>query len=89
MTVHRIEPAPESAVNVFSAEHEPLLTVDPGDTIIVRSMDARGYLEPHEFPGDVREPKMISSDVRGHCLNRPVAVRGAAWGTCSQCRSSR
>jgi acetamidase/formamidase len=80
MTVHRIEPAPESTVKVFSAEHEPLLVVDPGDTIIVRSLDARGYLEPHGFPGDAGKPKMISSDIRGHCLNRPVAVRGAVPG---------
>lgn len=80
MTVHRIEPAPESTVYVFSAEHEPLLAVDPGDTVMVRSLDARGYLERHEFPGDAGKPKMSSGEVRGHCLNRPVAVRGAVPG---------
>jgi acetamidase/formamidase len=80
MTVHRIAPTPESTVHVFSAEHEPLLAVDPGDTVIVRSLDARGYLERHEFPGDAGKPKMFSGDVRGHCLNRPVAVRGAVPG---------
>jgi acetamidase/formamidase len=80
MTTHRSEPAPESTVHVFSAEHEPLLTVDPGDMVIVRSLDARGYLERHEFPGDAGKPKMSSGEVRGHCLNRPVAVRGAVPG---------
>jgi acetamidase/formamidase len=80
MTVHRIEPAPESTVNVFSAQHEPLLAVDSGDTIIVRSLDARGYLERHEFPGDAGKPKMFPGDFHGHCLNRPVAVRGAVPG---------
>jgi acetamidase/formamidase len=80
MTVHRIEPAPESTVNVFSAKHEPLLAVDPGDTIIVRSLDARGYLERQEFPGDAERPKMFPGEFRGHCLNRPVAVRGAVPG---------
>jgi acetamidase/formamidase len=80
MTVHRIEPAPESTVNVFSAAHEPLLAVDPGDTIIVRSLDARGYLQRHEFPGDTGKPKMNPGEFRGHCLNRPVAVRGAVPG---------
>ncbi len=80
MTVHRIEPTPESAIHVFSAEHEPLLTVDPGDTVIARSLDARGYLERHEFPGDAGKPKTFPDEVRGHCLNRPVAVRGAVPG---------
>jgi acetamidase/formamidase len=80
MTVHRIEPAPESTVNVFSAEHEPLLAVDAEDTIIIRSLEARGYLERHEFPGDVEKPRMFSGDFRGHCLHRPIAVRGAVSG---------
>src|SRR3984957_5922908 len=80
MTVHLIEPAPESTVNVFSADHEALLTVDPGDRITVRSLDAAGYLERQEFPGDAGKPKMFAGDFRGHCLNRPVAVRGAVPG---------
>ncbi|HTU74987.1 MAG TPA: acetamidase/formamidase family protein [Trebonia sp.] len=80
MTVHRIEPAPESTVNVFSASHAPLVVIDPGDTIIARSLDASGYLERHEFPGDAGKPKMPSGEGRGHCLNRPVAVRGAVPG---------
>ena len=45
MTLYRVEPTPESTVNVFSAEHRPLLTIDSGDTIVVRSLDAAGYLK--------------------------------------------
>jgi acetamidase/formamidase len=80
MTVHRIEPTPADCVNVFSAAHEPLVTVESGDTIVVRSLDAAGYLERHEFPGDPGKPVMFPGDFRGHCVNRPVAVRGAAPG---------
>jgi len=80
MTVHRIEPAPRDCVNVFSAAHDPAVTIDPGDTIVVRSLDAAGYLERHEFPGDTGKPVMFPGDFRGHCVNRPVAVRGAAAG---------
>ena len=34
-----------------------MLTVDPGDTVLVRSLDAVGYLARHEFPGDEGQPK--------------------------------
>src|ERR1700691_2999670 len=80
MTIYRVEPTPESSVNVFSPEHQPLLTIDSGDTIVVRSLDAAGYLERQAFPGDVGQPTMFPGEFRGHCLNRPVAVRGAVPG---------
>jgi acetamidase/formamidase len=80
MTLHRVEPTPESTVNVFSAEHQPLLTIDSGDTIVVRSLDAVGYLKRQEFPGDVGQPTMFPGESRGHCVNQPIAVRGAAPG---------
>jgi len=80
MALHRIEPMPADTTNVFSAAHEPVVTIDSGDTIIVRSLDAAGYLERHEFPGDTDKPVMFPGDFRGHCVNRPVAVRGAAPG---------
>ena len=80
MALYRVEPTPQNAVNVFSAAHEPALTIDSGDTVVMRSLDAAGYLERQEFPGDIYKPKMLEGDLRGHCLNRPVAVRGAAPG---------
>jgi len=80
MTFHRLEPTPDAVVNVFSAEHRPALTVDPGDTVEVRSLDAVGYLKRQEYPGDNRQPRMFPGEFAGHCLNRPIAVRGAAPG---------
>ena len=71
---------PEATVNVFSAEHRPVLTIDPGDTIVVRSLDAAGYLARHRFPGDSGQPTMFAGSFAGHCLNQPVAVRGARAG---------
>ena len=61
MAVHQIEPAPESTVDVFSADHEPLLEIDSGDTIVVRSLDAAGYLERQQFPGDTERPTMFAA----------------------------
>ncbi len=79
MTQHRLDPTPETVVEVFSSEHPPVLAVDPGDRLVVRSLDASGYLAPQQSPGD-RPPTMFSPS-RGHCLTGPVEVRGAEPGT--------
>ena len=78
MTQHRLDPTPDTVVEVFSRDAEPVLTVDPGDRLVVRSLDASGYLAPQAFPGD-RPPTMFSPS-RGHCLAGPIAVRGAEPG---------
>jgi len=80
MALYRVEPTQRDTVNVFSAAHEPAVTVDSGDTILVRTLDAVGYLERQAFPGDIDRPTMFAGDFRGHCLCRPVAVRGAVPG---------
>jgi acetamidase/formamidase len=66
MALYRLEPTPQDSVNVFSAAHEPARTIAPGDTIVVRTLDAAGYLERQEFPGDIGKPKMFGGDFRGH-----------------------
>ena len=79
MTTHHLDPTPSTVVDVFSRDLPPVLTVDPGDALVVRSLDASGYLAPQQFPGD-RPPRMLDPS-RGHCLTGPVAVRGAEPGT--------
>jgi len=64
MATHTLEPARGTTVDVFCAGHEPVLTVDPGDTVVVGSLDAAGYLERQEFPGQ-RRPTMFAA-FRGH-----------------------
>ncbi|SFI68973.1 Acetamidase/formamidase [Amycolatopsis sacchari] len=78
-TTHRLDPTPTTTIDVFSRDTPPVLTVDPGDTVVVSALDAHGNLEPHRVPGDDR-PKMFPSR-RGHCLTGPIAVRGAEPGT--------
>src|ERR1700712_5224545 len=80
MTVHHLDPTPTTTADVFSRDLPPVLTVDPGDTVIVRSLDASGYLEPQQVPGEMR-PTMFAGS-RGHCLTGPVAVSGAEPGMC-------
>lgn len=74
----RLDPAPDTTADVFSAEHAPVLTVDGGTRLIVRSLDASGYLHPQQQPGQ-EQPKLHPRG-RGHCLTGPIAVRGARPG---------
>ncbi|HEX3650228.1 MAG TPA: acetamidase/formamidase family protein [Pseudonocardiaceae bacterium] len=78
MAEHRLDPSPDTVTDVFSPDLPPVLTVDPGDRLVVRSLDASGHLERQTTPGEQR-PKLIK-DARGHCLTGPIAVRGAKPG---------
>jgi acetamidase/formamidase len=78
MTRHRLEPSPSTTVDIFSRDLPPVLTVEPGDTVLLRSLDAAGHLQPQRVPGETM-PVMISQR-RGHCLTGPIAVHGAMPG---------
>jgi acetamidase/formamidase len=75
---HKLDPTPETTIDVFTAERPPVLTVDSGDTLIVHSLDASGYLSPQTTPGE-KQPTMFS-EKRGHCLTGPIAIRDAQPG---------
>ncbi len=76
---HTLEPTPATTTDVFSRDLPPVLTVQPGDTVIAGSLDASGYLARQRSPGD-DQPRMIAG-ARGHCLTGPIAVAGARPGT--------
>jgi acetamidase/formamidase len=78
MSSYRLDAVPETTVQVFNHENDPVLTVDPGDTVLLRSLDASGSLERQKTPGE-HVPTMFS-ERRGHCLTGPIAVRGAMPG---------
>lgn len=78
MTVHDLRPEPGLTTDVFDRDAPPALTVDPGDTVVVRTLDASGYLERQRTPGE-RRPTMFD-ERRGHCLAGPIEVRGAEPG---------
>jgi len=78
VTAHHLDATPATTADVFDPRHAPVLTVEPGDTIVVQSLDASGHLERQTVPGEVR-PRMFP-DPRGHCLTGPIAVRGARRG---------
>jgi acetamidase/formamidase len=78
MTTHRLEPTPDTVTDVFDRDRPPVLTISPGDTVVVRSLDASGHLARQQSPGD-RPPALIKAR-RGHCLTGPIAVAGARPG---------
>jgi acetamidase/formamidase len=78
MATHRLEPDANTATDVFCGSHRPVAVVDPGDRVVVRSLDASGHLSPQSFAGEQR-PLMFPAK-RGHCLVGPIAVRGARPG---------
>ncbi|MEO8397522.1 MAG: acetamidase/formamidase family protein, partial [Chloroflexota bacterium] len=81
---YRLEPDLRNMHGYFSPDLAPALTIDPGDSVIYRTLDAGAGIEPYEggvfkerekFPGDDME---VYGD--GHCLTGPVFVRGAHPG---------
>jgi acetamidase/formamidase len=78
VTTHRLDPAPDTTADVLSRDHAQILSIDPGDTVVARSLDASGYLERQTFPGE-KQPMMYPAQ-RGHCLTGPIMVRGARAG---------
>jgi acetamidase/formamidase len=78
MTAHHLPATADTVVDVFDRDTPPVLTVDPGDSVTVHSLDAHGYLEPMQAPG-VPRPTVFAAR-RGHCLTGPIAVRGAEPG---------
>ena len=64
MTGHQLDPSPSTTVDVFSRDLPPVLTVDPGDTVLLRSLNASGHLRPQTFPGE-NVPTMASRGAAG------------------------
>lgn len=78
MTTSRLDATATTVVDVFSRDRPPVLTVSPGDTLVVRTLDASGYLERPAVRGD-RPPRLLPQS-QGHCLTGPVLVEGARPG---------
>lgn len=78
MTRHVLDVTTDTATDHYDRDHRPVLTVDPGDVVVVSSLDASGHVERQRTPGEVRP--LLLPDRRGHCLTGPVGVRGARPG---------
>lgn len=82
MSTHIIEPERRTLHGHFSRELPPVLTIDSGDTVRFRTLDAGWGLEPPSAPGQLRR-KFAPRDAElddGHALCGPIAIRGAQPG---------
>jgi acetamidase/formamidase len=77
--LHTVEPTVATLHGVFSRDFPPILTVDPGDTVRFRTLDAGWGIEGPEMPRRYFEPRRPDRG-NGHALCGPVAVRGAEPG---------
>ena len=83
MAQHTVEPDARTLHGAFSRDLAPILTIDSGDTVRFRTLDADWNLAPRtstryiEKPAQF-QPRMAGHD--GHALCGPIAVRGAEPG---------
>ncbi len=75
---HLLEPTPDTTTQVFSRDTPRVLTVNPGASLRVRSLDAWGHLERQTVPGE--DQPTLFPERKGHCLTGPIAVAGAKPG---------
>jgi acetamidase/formamidase len=82
LATHTLEPTRAALHGHFSRDLAPVLTIDPGDTVRLRTLDAGWGLEAHYADGSPRAhfaPRDRDLD-DGHALCGPIAVRGAEPG---------
>jgi acetamidase/formamidase len=81
MTRYQLEPERPNIHGTFSKDYPPLLTIDPGDSVRYRTLDARWQIEPPPEPGKLgQQLERDKEKDGGHCLVGPVAIRGAKVG---------
>ena len=79
MALYKIEPERRTLHGKFSRDFEPVLTIDSGDTVVFRTLDAGWGLDGPTLPRPKFQPHDPERD-DGHALCGPVAIRGAEPG---------
>ena len=82
MTTHTLKPTRETLHGCFSRDLNPVLTIDPGDAVIVETLDARWSIDGPSTDGSLGrkfEPRDPARD-GGHALCGPIAINGAKPG---------
>jgi acetamidase/formamidase len=84
MAQFTIEPERRTLHGAFSREFEPVLTIDSGDTVCFRTLDAGWNIDPRHTDDPGGEPRKFEprdpERGGGHALCGPVAIRGARPG---------
>jgi acetamidase/formamidase len=84
MATYTIEPEHATLHGQFSREFAPVLTIDPGDTVCYRTLDAGWNLEPRRSTIASEHPPRFQPRIegldQGHAMCGPIAIRGAEPG---------
>jgi acetamidase/formamidase len=82
MTLHVLEPDERTLHGYFSSEMRPILTIDSGDSVRLRTLDAGWGLEPPSLDRRPRRkfPSPADAPLKDHALCGPIAIRGAEPG---------
>ncbi|MFJ6002553.1 acetamidase/formamidase family protein [Arthrobacter sp. NPDC092385] len=78
MATHHLAAEQSTAVQVLSRDTPPVLRIEPGDRVVVESLDAWGHLARQDTPGAATPYRF--PDRRGHALTGPIEVAGAEPG---------
>ncbi len=91
MATHSIEPTIHTLHGAFSRDFEPVLTIEPGDTVEYRTLDAGWGLGAYLEAGVTREKfeGRIEEKGTGHALCGPVFIRGALPGMALEVRINK
>ncbi len=82
MNIHYLRATRENLHGTFSRDHDPVLTIDPGDIVRYQTLDAGWHVgEPGKDPDAWlrfadRDPELDA----GHAMNGPISIRGAEPG---------
>lgn len=82
MATYHIEPERRTLHGHFSRDLPPVLTIESGDTVVFKTLEAGWRLQPPTGPGvaaPMFEPRDPALD-KGHALCGPIAIRGAQPG---------
>lgn len=82
MAIHELKPSRATLHGTFCPDWQPVLTIDPGDTVVFETLDARWTIQdPPDLltPGSRFVPKDEIRD-NGHALCGPLAITGAEPG---------
>ena len=84
MAIYTVEPERRTLHGHFSRDIPPILTIDSGDTVRFRTLDAGWNLEPRRTTNYDEQPAKFEPRDKeldsGHALCGPIAIRGAELG---------
>jgi len=80
VATHQVEPTRETLHGVFSRDFAPILIINPGDTVVFRTIDAGWGIEGPEVPRKHFEDFIPDRRGDGHAMCGPIAICGARPG---------